>query len=103
MKKEIAFGSISLFSVLHIHIGFFHGYCTEHLFFNLSLKNVSSIATNKLKFCLSLFIILSSISLLQKIYQCFDYSNNTLFCTISQFHNFMRFIYNFIIQFYNEL
>ena len=65
-------------------MGYFYGYCIEHLFFNLFNENVPFIATNKLKFCLSVFIISSSIFLLQNFYQCFDYCSKTLFYTIDR-------------------
>ena len=67
----------------------------EHMFFNLSIENVSLIATNKLKFCLPMFIISSSVFLLLNIYQYFDYCNKNLFYPIDQFHNCMALIYSF--------
>ena len=42
-------------------MGFFHEYCIKHLFCNLSIEKVPLIATNKLKFCLSMSIISSSV------------------------------------------
>ena len=65
-------------------MGYFYGYCIEHLFFNLFNENVPFIATDKLKFCLSVFIISNSIFLLQNFYQCFDYCSKTLSYTIDR-------------------
>ena len=50
-----------------------------------------------------MFIVSSSIFLLQNIYQCFDYYSKTPFYTIDQFLNFMALIYYFIIKLCNGL
>ena len=103
MEKEIEFDSFSLIFVLGFYLVFFYGYCIEQLFSNLSNENVSLIATNKLKFCLSVFIISSSSFPLQNIYHCFDYCNKTLFYNNDQFPNFMTLIYYFKVKLYNGL
>ena len=84
MGKEITFDSFSLIFVLGFYMGYFYVYCIEHLFFNFFNKNVPFVATNKLKFCLSVFIISNSIFLLQNFYQCFDYCSKTLSYTIDR-------------------
>ena len=56
-----------MFSEMLLYASKIQEYCIEHLFFNLSIENVPLIATNKLKFCLSMFIISSSFFLLQNI------------------------------------
>ena len=94
MEKKITSGIILLFFVLGFYMGVLW---KQHrtFAFNLSIKNAPLIATNRFKFCLSMFII--SIS----IFQSFD-RNKTLFCSIDQFHNFMTLIY-FIKKSYNGL
>ena len=80
-----------MFSEMLLYASKIQEYCIKHLFFNLSIENVPLIATNKLKFCLSVFIISSSFFLLQNINVLII--SIELFYTTDQFHNLMTLIY----------
>ena len=94
MKKDIEVESISLVFASEFQ---YRVFWILHRT-SVSMENVPLIATSTLKLCLSVFIVSSSIFLLQNIYQCFDY-----FYTIDQFLNFMALIYYFIIKLCNGL
>ena len=99
MKKEIEIESISLVFASEFQ---YRVFWILHRT-SISMENVPLIATSTLKLCLSMFIVSSSIFLLQNIYQCFDYCSKTPFYTIDQFPNFMALIYCFIIKLCNGL
>ena len=78
MKKEIEVESISLVFASEFQ---YRVFWILHRT-SVSMENVPLIATSTFKLCLSMFIVSSSIFLLQNIYQCFDYCSKTPFYTI---------------------